>query len=428
MLVQETTMDHPLDFDPQLPDLRLAFDRDRVIREFERRWPPTAPAPRTIHSCRLRDTKYQPATRCLATYDLALELEDGSMSQTIGVVEVGPAGLAYRLYSDDPKLPWLIPAADPAGMRERFATLLVGTEDTTPTACAVTPVRYRAGARCVFRYDLTTANGTSVFFGKLIAEVADEFMATVTALHRASLDRPDMPRILPPLAYWRDIHMLVQPEVAGRAELNELAFDPATDSAARERWLRDAGRRLAGLHSLAGVDGPPRTLDDDLGELEEYIAPMQMVDAQLAGRYVGAIAAIRALARGYAEPALVASHGAFRTDQFMIEDDRLVMIDLDGFCWANPARDLGNYMAYLRWKTIRQPGRAELIAQAGRLLLSGYQSLRHLPERRWLAIYEADSMLKIAGRRFRSLTTKEWHLVPALIDGAAQALEESRIL
>jgi len=112
----------------------------------------------------------------------------------------------------------------------------------------------------------------------------------------------------------------------------------------------------------------------------------------------------------------------------MIEDDRLVMIDLDGFCWANPARDLGNYMAYLRWKTIRQPGRAELIAQAGRLLLSGYQSLRHLPERRWLAIYEADSMLKIAGRRFRSLTTKEWHLVPALIDGAAQALEESRIL
>jgi hypothetical protein len=417
-------MDHPLDFDPQLPDLRLAFDRDMVIRQFERHWPPTAPAPRKIHSCRLRDTKYQPAIRCLATYDLALELEDGSMGQTIGVVEVNPAGLAHRLYNDDPKLPWLIPAADPAGMRDRFAALLETADHTTPTACTITPVRYRAGARCVFRYDLGTPPGEVVFFGKLIGQGADQFMATVTELHQASLELPDMPRILPPLAYWPDIRMLVQPEVAGRAELNDLAFDPATGSAARERWLRDAGGRLAGLHSVTGVDGPPRTLEDDLSELEEYIAPMQMVDAQLAARYVGAIASIRALAREHAEPAPVASHGAFRTDQFMIEDDCLVMIDLDGFCWANPARDLGNYLAYLRWKTIRQPARATLIEQAGQLLLTGYQAQRQLPDRRWLAIYEADSMLKIAGRRFRSLTTKEWHLVPALIDGASQVVEE----
>jgi hypothetical protein len=417
-------MDHSLDFDPQLPDLRLAFDRDLVIRQFEQHWPPTAPAPHKIHSCRLRDTKYQPAIRCLATYDLALELQDGSMRQTIGVVEVNPAGLAHRLYNDDHKLPWLIPAADPIGMRDRFAILLETTGNTTPTACTVTPVRYRAGARCVFRYDLASAAGESVFFGKLIGQGADQFMATVTALHLASLELPDMPRILPPLVYWADIHMLVQPEVAGRAELNDMAFDPATDSAARERWLRDAGRRLAGLHGVAGVDGPPRTLNDDLSELEEYIAPMNMVDAQLAERYVSAIAAIRVLAREQTEPAPVASHGAFRTDQFLIEDDRLVMIDLDGFCWANPARDLGNYMAYLRWKIIRQPGRAALIEQAGRLLLAGYQAVRQLPDPLWLAIYEADSMLKIAGRRFRSLTTKEWHLVPALIDGASLALEQ----
>ena len=416
-------MDHPLDFDPQLPDLRLAFDRDLVIQLFEQHWPPTAAPPQKILSCRLRDTKYQPATRCLATYDLALELADGAMRQTIGVVEVDPSGLAHRLYNDDPKLPWLLPAADPIGMRERFATLLKTDRNATATACIATPVRYRAGARCVFRYDLATTTGEHVFFGKLIGQDADRFMITVTALHHASLELPDMARILPPLAYWPDVHMLVQPEVAGRAELNDLAFDPATNSTARERWLRDAGRRLAGLHSVANVDGPPRTLDDDLSELEEYIAPMEIVDAQLAERYTGAIVAIRELARARTEPAPVASHGAFRTDQFMIEDDRLVMIDLDGFCWSSPARDIGNYMAYLRWKTIRQPGRAALIEQAGQLLRAGYQVLRQLPDPHWQAIYEADSMLKIAGRRFRSLTTKEWYLVPALIDGARQALE-----
>ena len=417
-------MDHPLDFDPQLPDLRRAFDRDAVMRLFEQHWPPTEPAPQKILSARLKDTKYQPSTRCVATYELTVEPAAGATRQTIGVVEVGPDGLSHRLYNDDPKLPWLQPAADPDGMRNRFAHLAESEASAAPTACTVTPVRYRAGARCVFRYDLATQSGQQVFFGKLIGQGADQFMSTVTELHRASLELPDMPRILPPLAYWPDVHMLVQPEVSGRAELNDLAFDPDTDSATREAWLRDAGRRLAGLHSLTGVDGPPRTLEDDLSELEEYIAPMQIVDAPLAERYAGAIGAIRALARGHAEPAPVASHGAFRTDQFMIENDQLVMIDLDGFCWANPARDLGNYMAYLRWKTIRQPQRAQIIEQAGSLLKAGYGGLRAMPEPLWLAIYEADSMLKIAGRRFRSLTTKEWHLVPALVDGALGVIKD----
>ena len=417
-------MDHSLDFDPQLPDLGRAFDRDTVIRLFEQHWPPTEPAPQKILSARLKDTKYQPSTRCVATYELTAEQAAGATRQTIGVVEATPTGLSHRLYNDDPKLPWLQPAADPDGMRNRFADLAQSTGTAAPAACTVTPVRYRAGARCVFRYDLDTPAGPQTFFGKLIGQGADQFMGTVTALHQASLELPDLPRILPPLVYWQDIHMLVQPEVTGRAELNDLAFDPGTDGATRAAWLRDAGRRLAGLHNLAGVDGPPRTLDDDLSELEEYIAPMQIVDAQLAERYAGAIGAIRALAHGHAEPAPVASHGAFRTDQFMIEDDQLVMIDLDGFCWANPARDLGNYMAYLRWKTIRQPQRAAIIEQAGSLLKAGYSALRAMPDPMWLAIYEADSMLKIAGRRFRSLTTKEWHLVPALVDGANRSLED----
>jgi aminoglycoside phosphotransferase (APT) family kinase protein len=216
----------------------------------------------------------------------------------------------------------------------------------------------------------------------------------------------------------------VQPEVAGRAELNDLGFDLEIGLGARERWLRMAGSCLAGLHGVVGIAGPPRTLADDLEELEEYIAPMEIVNAELAGRYTAAIAAIRDLAGAHAELAPVASHGAFRTDQFMIDGDGLVMIDLDGFCWASPARDIGNYLAYLGWKRIRQPQRAELIDRAGQLLREGYRALRELPDARWLAIYEAASMLKIAGRRFRSLTTKEWHLIPALLDAADRAISE----
>lgn len=412
------------DFDPQLPALPLAFDRDAVARLFAEHWPePQAGEPATIRSCRLQDTKYQPATRCVTTYELLVERPGGTPRQTIGVLEIRPTGPAHRLYDDDPKLPWLAAANDPAGMRERFAALLAQTPDAPAVeACAITPIRYKPGARCVFRYDLRTAAGAQTYFGKLVAKGADQLLATIAALHQASQLAPDMPRILRPLAYWPDVQMLIQSAVSGGAELNALAFDPTLEVGVRERWLRDAGVRLAALHSSAGAEGPARSLDDDLAELREYCAPMAIVDAPLAARYADLIEQIAAAAQGRNVADKVASHGAFRTDQFMIEDDQLVMIDLDGFCWADPARDPGNFLAYLRWKAIRNPQQAPFIERAGRVFLDGYLAVRPAPAQDWLALYQAASLLKIAGRRYRSLTAKEWPLVPQLLDSAAEAI------
>jgi hypothetical protein len=407
-------MDYSLDFDPQLPDLAVPFDRDAVARLFEQRWPGPGAPPR-IAKVKPQDTKYQPARRLVTTYELLAE-RDGAAERTIGVVEVTPEGTSLRLYDDDPRLPWLAAAVDEAGMRERFGALLPGV---AVGACAVAPVRYRSGVRCVFRYDLETSAGRQVFFGKLLAEGGERLLETVSALHAASEADRGMPRIPTPLAYWPDIHMLIQPEVAGGAELNDLAFDAAQDEQVRERWLRAAGARLAGLHA-ARVAGPPRTLADDLDELREYIAPMAQPNPELARRYERAVARIAERAGAASEA--VATHGAFRTDQYMIEGGELVMIDLDGFCWAEPERDLGNFLAYLRWKAIRKPADAAFIERAGQLFMEGYRATGAAPEKPRLAIYQADSLLKVAGRRYRSLTVTEWDLVPRLID-AAEALE-----
>jgi len=389
-------MDHSLDFDPQLPDLALAFDRAAVARLFAERWPGPG-SPPAIVGVKPQDTKYQPSQRLVTTYELLTE-RGAARERTFGVAEITPGGVALRLYDRDTRLPWLADAVDAEGMRRRFAGLLPGTEILS---CAVAPVRYRAGVRCVFRYDLQTPAGRQVFFGKLLAEGGEQLLATVEALHAASIADERLPRIPRPLAYWPDIHMLIQPEVAGGAELNDLAFDQAQDEATRARWLRAAGARLAGLHA-AQVGGPPRTLADDLAELREYIAPIAQPNPQLAQRYTAAVERIAAGAG--AASARVASHGAFRTDQYLIEDGELTMIDLDGFCWAEPERDLGNFLAYLRWKAIRKPQDAAFIERVGQLFLAGYMAARPAPDAGWLTLYQADSMLKIVGRRFRSLT------------------------
>jgi hypothetical protein len=417
-------MDHHFDFDPQLPALPLAFELDAVARLFAEQWPHTHDSrPVVITKCKLQDTKYQPSKRCVTTYALSVERPGAAPEPTIGVLEITPAGSAHRLYDDDAQLPWLADATNAQDMRQRFAALLPGA---AIESCAIVPVRYRPGVRCVFRYDLQTSAGASTFFGKLIGQGAEESMATIAALHNARQSCPDLPRVLPPLAYWPEIRMLIQAAVVGGAELNDLAFDPAENAGVRERWLRDAGARLAGLHSCTSVAGPLRTMADDLEELREYIAPMSIVAPALAAQYQAAIQRI-AIER-HDEPAPAASHGAFRTDQFMIENGELIMIDLDGFCWANPARDLGNFLAYLRWKAIRKPQDAEFIEHVGRVFLGGYQAAGRTVDERWLALYTADSLLKIAGRRYRSLTAKEWHLVPRLVEVAQATLDQARVV
>jgi hypothetical protein len=417
-----------LDFDPQLRDLPLVFDLAAIAQLFEDQWPAptdTDHARIRVQSCRLQDTKYQPLVRCVTTYELRVAHPGEAPWPTIGQVEITPAGPAHRLFTADPILPQLVAANDPAQMRARFGGLLAESAAAGSVEdCTITPIRYKPGARCVLRYDIRSAAGPQVFFGKLLARDADRLMTILSTLHDLSQVTAGMPDVLRPLAYWPDLQMVVQPEVRGGAELNTLAFDWTADSAVREQWLHAAGAALAALHHSAGAAGPQRTLQDDLAELQEYRAPMGQVRPALAERYATLSDALATHSAGTAPPARVASHGAFRPDQFMIEAGRLVMIDLDSFCWAAPARDIGNFLAYLRWKAIRSPERAGLLQHAGQVFLEGYAAGGPAVDARESAIYQAASLLKIAGRRFRSLSLKEWPLVPRLLDAAGDLLAD----
>ena len=166
-------MDSRFDVDPHLPALPLAFDLDAVTRLFEERWPAhggSARPPVSVSACRLLDTKYQPSTRCVTSYELMVEHPATTFRPTIGAVEVTPTGVAHRLFVDDPELPGLISATDPVCMAERFAALLeqIGCPDVVES-CLVVPVRYKPESRCVLRYDLRTSTGRQILYGKLVA-------------------------------------------------------------------------------------------------------------------------------------------------------------------------------------------------------------------------------------------------------------------
>lgn len=419
-------MEYRFDFDNQLPDLPLAFDLEEVSRIFSSGLPRQAGDPsgfQPVHVRRMQDLKYQPARRCVATYEIRLERPGELDWNTIGVLEFSPEGVQPRLFFADPGMPGLDLALNPEEMNQRFRLALNGNGSGPIDTIQAVPVRYKPGLHCVYRYELKTPSGIDVWYGKMFAKDGDELMANITALHQASLADPAMPRVPQPLVYWPDLHLLVQPAVADGIEYTKYAYDTTEPESVRLEWMRRVGAAAAALHN-SGVPGPARTLEDDLQDLQDYLAAMEKVKPQLAARFKETIEDITRRASDLPEVESMPSHGALRTDQFILQGDQLAVIDLDGFCWANPARDMGNYLAYLCWKAIRQPEHGAYVEEAGRAFLESYVENGGRLDPRWLAIFQAASLLKIAGRRFRNLNYKEWPLIIHLIDAAVSTLQQ----
>lgn len=419
-------MEYRFDFDEQLQDLPLAFDLDEVGRIFSRGLPRQAgasPGSWIVHARRMQDLKYQPARKCVTTYEIRVEQPDKPDWDTIGVLEFTPDGVNPRFFFADPGMPALDIALNPAEMRRRFGAALGGNGSNPIEDLRAEAVRYKPGLHCVYRYELRTPSGQDIWYGKMFAGDGDSLMANISALHKASQANPAMPRVPEPLVYWPDIHLLLQPAVEGGIEFSKYAYDPSVEDSARLEWMHRAGAGLAGLHHC-GVPGDLRTLEEDLEDLHAYLAPMEKVKPQLAARFEETILDISRRAASLPPVESVPSHGAMRTDQFILQGDQLAVIDLDGFCWANPARDIGNFLAYLCWKAIRQPEHGAYVENAGRMFLEGYCESGGDLDARWLAIYQAASLLKIAGRRFRNLNYKEWPLIIHLIDAAAATLQQ----
>ncbi len=415
-------MEYRFDFDDQLSDLPIAFDLDAVAQVFkEKLFGPTSTV--TVH--KLQDTKYHPSKRCNTTYEVEVETPGKPIFQTIGVLEFTPDGVKPRIYLDDPRLPWLTMATDPIEMHKRICEALQNFEKQSGDIqlLDIEPVRYKPGLHCVFRYTVDTSSGKQVYYGKLFSHNIDELIKTIAELHQTSEENLDLPRIPRPVAYWPDMNMVLQPAVASGVEFTKYAYDTNYPAAEREEWMRKAGATLGALHTST-VPGELRTINDDLRDLHEYTTMMIRVKPKMAEQYEEAIQQIITKIDGKKEPQAVASHGAMRTDQFILQGDRLAIIDLDGYCWANPARDLGNFLAYLCWKAIRQPEHGQYVERAGRAFLEGYLEIQPDIDEHWLSIYQAASLLKIAGRRFRSLTFLEWPLVIHLIDAAFATLKE----
>jgi hypothetical protein len=395
----------PRGLDPLLPDLAAVLDPVEVVRLFERCWPGPGPSP-SIDGCGLEHVRWSPGVECRATYRLTLSAVAEGPATTIGVVAATPGGVRHRLFTADPELPGIAAATDPAVMRAWFTDQLGRPVE----ACAVTPVSYRAGSRCVLRYRLSGGGPTTVY-AKLLAPDAFEGLASTVR----SLGDHLVPPLVGVAPGWR----LVAQGDAGDRSLGSVALDLPTRSDLAE--LRSGGRLLSRLHRCSGPRGRRRSLAEDVDGLRRHLPALHCVSPPVAEQMLTGIERLAGVVgtAGTAAP----GHGAFRLDQVHLSARGPVLIDLDSFCWAEPARDLGNVLAYLRWRVIRRPESAAAVAAVRAAILAGYAGGAAAPlDTDRLRAFEAAAALKIAGRRCRRLAVEEWDRLGELASAALDLL------
>jgi aminoglycoside phosphotransferase (APT) family kinase protein len=170
-------------------------------------------------------------------------------------------------------------------------------------------------------------------------------------------------------------HPVACPQVLGRcAELDLTLISrvpgrrPDLRSAVElEAAVDGAARVAAELHTSGIVAGVPHTLEDELARAAGAVAAIRDDAPELAGRLSRALERAGASAgRTSAQPAVL-SHGDLTPSQLLLDGDRVGLVDFDGVCRAEPAFDLGRFLAYLR-AALAKSGNPGGVALGARLL------------------------------------------------------------
>ncbi|HEY7718763.1 MAG TPA: hypothetical protein VH915_08375, partial [Pedococcus sp.] len=360
----------------------------------------------------LHDARWTPGQGARLAYRVASRRG----SATFVDISVTPTGWTRHDYREDELLPGLASATEAATVAARLGAAI----GEPVLQCAVEPVRYRPGLRCVLRYDVRTATRGLTCFAKVLRP--DEF-STVAPLVVALAGAPGGSELVPSLTgVWPESQTIVVGAVSGRS-VSSVLRDPGVPASEKTWVAARLGQLLARFHAQTGVPAPSWSAADQLAAIEGSLEAVQRADAEFAAR-------VRALTQllqdstpsGGVE---VLAHGAFRAGQVVLgAEGRLVVLDVDGACRSDPARDLGTALAHLVWQGLCQPGQQGTLTAAGAALLNAYETQAGPLDHRSLSWWRAAGLLQVAVRRFRRLETRDWGRAPALLDAAADMLAD----
>jgi Phosphotransferase enzyme family len=359
--------------------------------------------------------------------------------------------MVVHVWPVDGELPTLVDATDRRRMIEVF-------RDELPKAlrqpfvvddCRIELVSSRRRQRCVLRYTVAGKTGGDqvrnlTVYGKVTASRNE------TLNSRMLEDLRD--RIREPAALYRftlprsfgarpDLQLMLLEALRGEPQIGpalkaRLRGQPPPDAPALEEMVAAGGQVASMLHSSGVKLGRPRTLDDELAGLLGQIASVRRFVPSFGAGAQSWLERIAALAEQSGPLKLSLCHGDFKHEQLLFDGPDRALVDFDAMCQAEPALDLGKFLAHLRTEAQKIQRRASVSSPLGEEL--GEQFLRAYVsaagdqmegERRLrlrTTLYEAVALLRLALRSQQDLDESRVDMTAGLLEERLEEGERGR--
>ena len=359
---------------------------------------------------------------------LAGRMERASLPGLESLVGAVPGlPMVLHAFPIDAELPALIEATDPQWMVELFRRVIPDAldQELNISGCSVEPVHYGRRHRCVLRYAINARDAAGVrqpltAYGKVAADAEGALAGPIiSALRTHGTVR--VPRSLGYLPAERLALFEGIPGVPRVAQIlrERIAGTPAAPgSPTLEKAIAACAGVAAQLHESGIELGPARRIEDDLATLRGALQPITSVSGPFADRLNTCLSVAESRAAADRLPMGLA-HGDFSYTQLIFDEDRVGLVDFDTVCHAEPALDLGHFLAYLDFAGRKGGGldRRRLTAEMREHFLATYIDERELGEadaRQVLdrtAVYELVSLLRLAIHAWQKLKPRRLRLI-----------------
>lgn len=360
--------------------------------------------------------------------------------------------MTLSVFPIDGLIPTLVETTDPHKIAGILAEVLpeASSGEFSIQNVRLLPAHYGRFARCVLQYSVDgvqTATETPqsvTVYGKIDADGSGGQNVAIISALAEYLDNSEVPyrfRIPGSLGYFPELELLLMEALPGEPFFKELLKTwsgggqgslEKPGSQQKDERMEDAVRTCAliaaTLHGSNIKLGSPRTLEVQVARLQDAAHVVSQVFPELAAQLNSWIQQTVELAQEYPAMPLVFSHGDFTYTQLIFDGTAGGLVDFDTMGQAEPAQDLGHYLAYLRLNIIKgqdpnAPFAAEAIEHLCALFLDTYIDV----SRAWIsdeavlrgrvAMYELISLMQ--------LTLHSWEKMKgSRLEQAIRLLEE----
>jgi hypothetical protein len=352
-----------------------------------------------------------------------------------GVLSAADGALSLLAFPSDPRLPRLAACCTVERDTELFQALEAAGRGQLNdrrwklARATAEPVRYKPGSRCVIRYRLAPERGAAGgVIGKLYRDPEDlrKVGRALSALYDEQVSDRRFGGALVP----RPLGLV---EAAGLILSEEIQPGPAAFPAA----VRQAAVAAARLHASAvRVDGErPSSGADEARRLHERAETLAAHYGTRGDDVLAVAARLGSRLRGAVPDAYRPSHGSFKPSQLLFAaNGGVVLTDLDHFDLADPARDVGYFLAYLRPSALwygRAAARRSFEAAAAEFVGTYERAARGLGRSRGETrgilersrLYEAALLFKIAARRTNRMNSARGGELTSILAEVSRCIE-----